>query len=111
MSNAIHQTNTEKHSTATLGSIYAIIEEIYEIADGTLDGKVTKATYTEDGDKVQVPFTHKEALEFVAERASLALMEVDDLKRQIEVLAIHHETKAERDYLTLPVVDLERERI
>jgi len=36
----------------------------------------------------------------------LALMDIDDLKRQIEALAIHHEAKAERDYLTLPVVDL-----
>lgn len=106
MSNAIYQPNTEKHYTPTLGSIYSIIEEIYEIADGTLDGKVTKTAYTEDGEKVQIPFTHKDGLEFVVERATQALMEIDDLKRQIEVLAIHHETKAERDYLTLPVVDL-----
>ena len=40
------------------------------------------------------------------DRLSAVLSDIDDLKRQIEVLAIHYEAKAERDYLTLPVVDL-----
>ena len=48
----------------------------------------------------------EEVLDLILDRVTLALMDIDDLKRQIEALAIHHEAKAERDYLTLPVVDL-----
>lgn len=104
MSNTNLQVNKENRNTATLWSIYRAIEETYEIADATLDGKITKTAITEDGKKAPVPFTHKDGLEFVLDRLSVVLSDIDDLKRQIEVLATN--PKAERDYLTLPVVDL-----
>ena len=94
---------TKKCNKATLWSIYRAIEETYEIADATLDGKITKTATTEDGEKVQIPFTHKDGLEFVLDRLSVALSDIDDLKRQIEVLAIHQEHKADANYL--PMVD------
>ncbi|KOE63230.1 hypothetical protein [Aggregatibacter actinomycetemcomitans] len=103
MSNTNLQINEENRNTATLWSIYSAIEEIYEIADATLDGKITKTATTGDGEKVQIPFTHKDGLEFVLDRLSVVLSDIDDLKRQIEVLT---NPKAERDYLTLPVVKL-----
>ena len=104
MTNTNQQTNTEKREYATLWSIYRAIEETYEIADATLDSKITKTATTEDGEKVQILFTHKDGLEFILDRLSVVLSDIDDLKRQIEVLATN--PKAERDYLTLPVVDL-----
>ncbi|MBN6070561.1 hypothetical protein HYE53_05570 [Aggregatibacter actinomycetemcomitans] len=103
MSNTNTLTQPKKHDMATLWSIYSAIEEIYEIADATLDGKITKTAITEDGKKVPVPFTHKDGLEFVLDRLSVVLSDIDDLKRQIEVLT---NPTAERDYLTLPVVNL-----
>ena len=103
MINTNQQTNTEKRKHATLWSIYRAIEETYEIADATLDGKITKTATTEDGEKVQIPFTHKDGLEFVLDRLSVVLSDIDDLKRQIEVLAIHQEHRADTNYL--PLVD------
>ena len=103
MTNTNQQTNTQKCKHATLWSIYRTIEETYEIADATLDGKITKTATTEDGEKVQIPFTHKDGLEFVLDRLSVVLSDIDDLKRQIEVLAIHQEHKADANYL--PLVD------
>ncbi len=94
---------TKKCNTVTLWSIYRAIEEAYEIAEATLDGKITKTATTEDGEKVQIPFTHKDGLEFVLDRLSVVLSDIDDLKRQIEVLAIHQEHKADANYL--PLVD------
>ena len=99
MTNTNQQTNTEKREYATLWSICRAIEETYEIADATLDGKITKTATTEDGEKVQIPFTHKDGLEFVLDRLSVVLSDIDDLKRQIEVLAIHQEHKADANYL------------
>lgn len=103
MSNTNLQANKENRNTATLWSIYGAIEEAYEIADATLDGKITKAATTEDGEKVQIPFTHKDGLEFVLDRLSVVLSDIDYLKRQIEVLAIHQEHKDDVNYL--PLVD------
>ena len=103
MTNTNQQTNAEKREYATLWSIYRAIEETYEIADATLDGKITKTATTEDGEKVQIPFTHKDGLEFVLDRLSVVLSDIDDLKRQIEVLAIHQEHRADANYL--PRVD------
>ena len=103
MTNTNQQTNTEKSEYATLWSIYRAIEEIYEIADATLDGKITKTATTEDGEKVQIPFTHKDGLEFVLDRLSVVLSDIDDLKLQIEVLAIHQEHRVDANYL--PLVD------
>ena len=94
---------TKKCNTVTLWSIYRAIEEAYEIADATLDGKITKTATTEDGEKVEIPFTHKDGLEFVLDRLSVVLSDIDDLKRQIELLAIHQEHKADANYL--PLVD------
>ena len=96
-------TNQQTNEYATLWSIYRAIEETYEIADATLDGKITKTATTEDGEKVQIPFTHKDGLEFVLDRLSVVLSDIDDLKRQIEVLAIHQEHKDDVNYL--PLVD------
>ena len=103
MTNTNQQTHTEKREYATLWSIYRAIEETYEIADATLDGKITKTATTADGEKVQIPFTHKDGLEFVLDRLSVVLSDIDDLKRQIEVLAIHQEHRADTNYL--PLVD------
>ncbi|EGT80375.1 Hypothetical protein GGE_1631 [Haemophilus haemolyticus M21639] len=103
MTNTNQQTHTEKRKHATLWSIYRAIEETYEIADATLDGKITKTATTEDGEKVQIPFTHKDGLEFVLDRLSAVLSDIDDLKLQIEVLAIHQEHRADANYL--PLVD------
>lgn len=103
MSNTNIQVNKENRNTATLWSIYGAVEETYEIADATLDGKITKTATTEDGEKVQIPFTHKDGLEFVLDRLSVVLSDIEDLKRQIEVLAIHQEHKADVNYL--PLVD------
>ena len=103
MTNINQQTHTEKREYATLWSIYRAIEETYEIADATLDGKITKTATTGDGEKVQIPFTHKDGLEFVLDRLSVVLSDIDDLKRQIEVLAIHQEHKDDVNYL--PLVD------
>ena len=94
---------TKKCNTVTLWSICRAIEEAYEIAEATLDGKITKTATTEDGEKVQIPFTHKDGLEFVLDRLSVVLSDIDDLKRQIEVLAIHQEHRADTNYL--PLVD------
>lgn len=87
---------TKKCNTVTLWSIYRAIEESYEIADAKLDGKITKTATTEDGEKVQIPFTHKDGLEFVLDRLSVVLSDIDDLKLQIEVLDIHQEHRAEK---------------
>ena len=103
MNNANLLPCTKKCNTVTLWGIYRDIEEAYEIADATLDGKITKTATTEDGEKVQIPFTHKDGLEFVLDRLSVVLSDIDDLKRQIEVLAIHQEHKADANYL--PLVD------
>lgn len=87
---------TKKCNTVTLWSIYRAIEEDYEIVDATLDGKITKTATTEDGEKVQIPFTHKDGLEFVLDRLSVVLSDIDDLKLQIEVPAIHQEHRAKK---------------
>ena len=79
MTNTNQQTHTEKREYATLWSIYRAIEETYEIADATLDGKITKTATTEDGEKVQIPFTHKDGLEFVLDRLSVVLSDIDGL--------------------------------
>ena len=104
MSNANTLTQPEKCNTVTLWSIYAIIERMYEIADLSLDGKVTQTRIDETGQKVQIPFTHKDALEFICDQATYALMEIDLLKGQLEMLISNQEDKSES--VDLPVVDL-----
>ena len=93
----------EKCNTVTLWSIYAIIERIYEIADSSLDSKVTQTKTDENGRKVQIPFTHKDALEFICDQATYALMEIDLLKGQLEMLISKQEDKGES--VDLSVVD------
>lgn len=90
MNNTNTQTQSQKHGYATLGSIQGHIKAIHQLAFECSTGEITKAGI----------------LNRILEKAEHALAEIDDLKRQIEVLAIHHETKAEREYLALPVVDL-----
>lgn len=92
----------QKHGTATLWSIEAQITEIYEIADAGLNGAIYQVN--EHGKRISK--SKEEVLDLILDRVTLALIDIDDLKRQIEALAIHYEAKAERDYLTLPVVDL-----
>lgn len=70
MSNTNDQVNTENRNTATLGGIFTIIESIYQIADGTLDKQATH-------------YQLEEALGFISERATLALMDIEELKQQI----------------------------
>lgn len=93
----------QKCNTVTLWSICAIIERMYEIADLSLDGKVTQTRIDEIGQKVQIPFTHKDALEFICDQATYALMEIDLLKGQLEMLISNQEDKGES--VDLSVVD------
>ena len=93
----------QKCNTVTLWSIYAIIERMYEMADLSLDGKITQTRIDETGQKVQIPFTHKDALEFICDQATYALMEIDLLKGQLEMLISNQENKSES--VDLPVVD------
>lgn len=94
MSNTNIQTQPQKHGYATLCGIQGHIKALYELAEAELKGS-------------PLPLRKDEILNAVLEKTECALAEIDDLKRQIEVLAIHQETKAERDYLNLPVVDLQ----
>lgn len=104
MNNTQSLTQPQKCNTVTLWSIYAIIERMYEIADLSLDGKITQTRIDETGQKVQIPFTHKDALEFICDQATYALMEIDLLKGQLEMLINKQEDNAES--FSLPVVDL-----
>ena len=76
---------------------------MYEIADLSLDGKVTQTRIDETEHKVQIPFTHKDALEFICDQTTYALMEIDLLKGQLEMLISNQEDKGES--VDLPVVD------
>ncbi|WP_448757041.1 hypothetical protein [Aggregatibacter sp.] len=95
-------TPTKKHGTATLWSIESIITEIQEIADAGLNGAIYRVN--EHGERIAI--SKEDILDLILDQTTLALMDIEDLKHQIEALAIHHEAKTERDYLTLPVVDL-----
>ena len=70
MSNINDQVNTENRNTATLGGILTIIESIYQIADEILDKQATH-------------YQLKEVLEIISERATLASMDIEELKQQI----------------------------
>ena len=70
MSNTNDQVNTENRNTATLGGILMMIESIYQIADEILDKQTTH-------------YQLEEALGFISERATLALMDIEELKQQI----------------------------
>ena len=96
MNNTIPLTQLQKCNTVTLWSIYAIIERMYEIADLSLDGKITQTRIDETGQKVQIPFTHKDALEFICDQATYALMEIDLLKGQLEMLINKQEDNHQR---------------
>ena len=70
MSNTNYQINTENRNTATLGGILMMIEDIHHIADEILDKQATH-------------YQLEEALGFICERATLALMDIEELKQQI----------------------------
>lgn len=70
MSNINVQVNTENRNTATLGGILTMIESIYQIADEILDKQATD-------------YQLEEALGFISEKATLALMDIEELKQQI----------------------------
>ena len=91
------QINTEKHEHATLWTVASAVKKICEITTERLNGN---AYHDEQGYLIN----DEQLLDVVNELAFNALAEIDDLKRQIEVLAIHHEHKADIHYL--PVVDL-----
>lgn len=95
MNNTESLIKPQKCNTVTLWSIYAIIERMYEMADLSLDGKITQTRIDETGQKVQIPFTHKDALEFICDQATYALMEIDLLKGQLEMLISNQEDKSE----------------
>lgn len=96
MDNTQSLTQPQKCNTVTIWSIYAIIERIYEMADSSLDGKITQTRIDEEtGQKVQIPFTHKDVLEFICDQATYALMEIDLLKGQLEMLISNQEDKSE----------------
>lgn len=103
MNNTQSLTQPQKCNTATVWSIYAIIERIYEMADLLLDRKVTQTRIDDAGQKVQIPFTHKDALEFICDQATYALMEMDLLKGQLEMLISKQEDKGES--IDLSMVD------
>lgn len=104
MNNTESLTKPQKCNTVTLWSICAIIEHMYEMADLSLDEKITQTRIDETGQKVQIPFTHKDALKFICDQATYALMEIDLLKGQLEMLISNQEDKSES--VNLPVVDL-----
>ena len=56
-----------------------------------------------DKDGNRPPATPKQIYELILEEVDFAIEQVNDLKRQIEVLAIHQEHKADANYL--PLVD------
>lgn len=70
MSNTSDQVNTENRNTATLSGILTMIESIYQIADEILDKQATH-------------YQLEEALGFISEKATLALMDIEELKQQI----------------------------
>ena len=70
MSNTNEQVNTENRNTVTLGGILTMIESIYQIADEILDKQATH-------------YQLEEVLEIISERATLALMDIEELKQQI----------------------------
>jgi len=70
----------------------------------SLDGKVSQTKTDENGQKVKIPFTHKDALEFICDQATYALMEMDLLKGRFEMLISNQEDKSES--VDLPVLDL-----
>lgn len=70
MSNTNIQMNTENRNTITLGGILTMIESIYQIADEILDKQATH-------------YQLEEVLEIISERATLALMDIEELKQQI----------------------------
>lgn len=70
MSNINVQVDTENRNTATLGGILTMIESIYQIADEILDKQATD-------------YQLEEALGFISEKATLALMDIEELKQQI----------------------------
>ena len=104
MNDANPLTQPQKCNMVTLWSIYTIIERMYELADLSLDGKITQTRIDETGQKVQIPFTHKDALEFICDQATYALMEIDILKQQLEMLIGNQEDKSES--VDLPLVNL-----
>ena len=58
------------------------LDELYDLADGVLDGKVT---YRKNGGESR-PFTHKEGLEFVTEQITVLEMNIGELSQQVAKL-------------------------
>lgn len=58
------------------------LEQLYDLADGVLDGKVT---HRKNGGESR-PFTHKEGLEFVIEQITALAVDVGELSQQVAKL-------------------------
>ena len=70
MSNKLLRINTENRNTAMLSDILTMIESIYQIAYEILDKQATH-------------YQLEEVLGFICERATLTLMDIEELKQQI----------------------------
>ena len=84
----MNQTNTpikpNIHGTATLHTIFKDVELIRKLADTAMNGTVLD----KDENGQEVPASPQTIYELILEFADSALADIDDLKRQIEVLAI-----------------------
>lgn len=100
MTNTNQQTNTEKRKHATLWTISGTLDRLRYLTDTAINGTILDYP---DKDGNEPPATPKQIYELILEEVDCAIEQVNDLKRQIEVLAIHQEHRADANYL--PLVD------
>ncbi len=100
MTNTNQQTNTEKREYATLWTISGTLDRLRYLTDTAINGTILDYP---DKDGNRPPATPKQIYTLILEEVDCAIDQVNDLKRQIEVLAIHQEHKADANYL--PRVD------
>lgn len=100
MTNTNQQTNTEKCKHATLWTISGTLESLRYLTYTAITGTILDYP---DKDGNRPPATPKQIYELILEEVDFAIEQVNDLKRQIEVLAIHQEHRADANYL--PLVD------
>ena len=100
MTNTNQQTNTEKREYATLWTISGALDRLRYLTDTAINGTILDYP---DKDGNRPPATPKQIYTLILEEVDCAIEQVNDLKRQIEVLAIHQEHRADANYL--PLVD------
>ena len=76
------------------------MDDFGHLADTAINGTILDYP---DKDGNEPPATPKQIYELILEEVDCAIEQVNDLKRQIEVLAIHQEHRADTNYL--PLVD------